>query len=121
VKNIQIIDGADNATYSIFQAVDEEFREIFPRPGQDIEVIEDYVDRVGESEASRILSKLWERPIHKRDVQGIHGTLYYDYKERAKYLPKSRREIDRHGGPLNEAQRTLYAKLRAKEERSERQ
>jgi hypothetical protein len=25
MKNIQIIDGADNATYSIFQATDDEF------------------------------------------------------------------------------------------------
>jgi hypothetical protein len=110
VKNIQVIDGADNATYSIFQATAEEFKQIFPETGQDLEVVEDYVNRVGESEASRTLSKVWERPIHKRDVQGIHGTLYYDYKEKAKYLPKSRREIDRDGG--NEAERRLYAKLR---------
>ncbi len=109
MKNIQIIDGAVNATYSIFQATDEEFVQIFPNPGQDIEVVEDYVDRVGEKEADQTLSKLWARPIHKRDVQGIHGTLYYDYKEKAKYLPESRREIDRHG--LNEAERALYAKL----------
>jgi hypothetical protein len=110
VKNIQVIDGADNATYSIFQATAEEFKQIFPETGQDLEVVEDYVNRVGESEASRTLSKVWERPIHKRDVQGIHGTLYYDYKEKAKYLPKSRREIDRDG--RNEAERRLYAKLR---------
>jgi len=112
MKNIQIIDGADNATYSIFQASDEEFGAIFPLPGQDIEVIEDYVGRVGESEADRTLSKLWERPIHKRDVQGIHGTLYYDYKKKARHLPQSKREIDRAEGQINEAERTLYANLR---------
>jgi hypothetical protein len=39
---------------------------IFPGPGQDIEVVEDYVGRVGGNEANRTLSKLWERPIHKR-------------------------------------------------------
>jgi|SRR5579864_3391169 len=110
MKNIQIIDGAVNATYSIFQATAEEFEQIFPGPGQDIEVVEDYIDRVGEKEANRTLSELWVRPIHKRDAQGIHGTLYYDYKEKAKYLPETRREIDRHG--LNEAERALYAKLR---------
>jgi hypothetical protein len=52
VKNIQIIDGADNATYSIFQASDAGFGTIFPLPGQDIEVVEDYVSRVGEKEAN---------------------------------------------------------------------
>lgn len=112
MKNIQIIDGAVNATYSIFQATDEEFEQIFPQGGQDIEIVEDYVDRVGENEAGRTLSQLWGRPVRKRDVQGIHGTLYYDYQKKAKYLPKSKREIDRSG--LNEAEGTLYAKLRTK-------
>jgi hypothetical protein len=113
VKDIQIIDGADNATYSIFQATDDEFRTIFPQLGQDIEVVEDYVSRVGEDEARRTLSKMWERPIHKRDVQGIHGTLYYDYREKAKYLPESKREVDRYAGQINESERILYARLRA--------
>ena len=36
MKNIQIIDGADNCTFSIFQATDEEFSLIFPEPLQDI-------------------------------------------------------------------------------------
>ena len=41
MKNIQIIDGAVNATYNIFQATDDEFRQIFPESGQDLEVVED--------------------------------------------------------------------------------
>ncbi len=115
VRNIQIIDGADNATYSIFQATDQEFERIFPGPRQDIEVVEDFVSRIGEKGAGRTLSKLWERPIHKSVAQGIHGTLYYNYREKSKYLPLSKREIDRASGQLNEAQRTLYARLRAGE------
>jgi hypothetical protein len=115
VKSIQIIDGADNATYSIFQATDQEFEAIFPGHGEDIEVVEDFVSRVGEKEAGGTLSKLWERPIHKRQAQGIQGTLYYDYKEKSKYLPKSKREIDRASGQINEAQRALYTKLRLAE------
>jgi hypothetical protein len=113
MKNIQIVDGAQNATYSIFQATEEEFDAIFPKLGQDLEIVEDYISRVGEDHAARTLSEMWERPIHKRDAQGIHGTLYYDYKERSKYLPESRREIDRATGQINRAERGLYAKLRA--------
>jgi hypothetical protein len=64
LKNIQIIDGADNATYNLFQATDDEFAEIFPGSG-----------RVGEDEARKTLSKLWEKPIYKHDVKGIHDTL----------------------------------------------
>jgi len=40
MKNIQIIDGAGNATFSVFQATDQEFAEIFP-DGRDIELVED--------------------------------------------------------------------------------
>jgi len=58
MKNIQVIDGAVNATFSIFQATDHEFGMIFPRSGQDIEVVEDYVSRVGESKATETLTKL---------------------------------------------------------------
>jgi hypothetical protein len=66
---------------------------------------------VGDDQAGKPLSKLWPRPIYKRDVKGIHGTLYYDYKEKAKHLPESKRELDREGG-LNEAERELYARQR---------
>jgi hypothetical protein len=88
---------------------------IFPRSGQDIEVVEDYVSRVGESKATEALTKLWERPIHKRDAQGIDGTLYYAYKEKVQYLPESRRELDRAPGQINQAERALYKRLRAGE------
>jgi hypothetical protein len=110
MKNIQVIDGAVNATFNIFQATDDEFAAIFPGSGQDIEVVEEYVSRVGEEAAKKTLSGLWERPIYKHDVQGIHGTLYYNHKEKARYLPKSRRELDRSG--VNESERALYARLR---------
>jgi hypothetical protein len=116
MKNVQIIDGADNATYSVFQAADEEFATIFPEPGQDLEIIEDYVERVGDVIANKTLSALWERPIHKHHVCGIHGTLFYDFKEKAKFLPKSKREMDRPASQRNEFERVLYQRLRQEQE-----
>ncbi|HWG16218.1 MAG TPA: hypothetical protein VN678_00055 [Acidobacteriaceae bacterium] len=112
MKNVQIIDGAENAAYSIFQIDDAGFSEIFPGDGQDIELIEDYIGREGEARASEVLSMMWKSPIHKRDVKGIHGTLYYDYQQKGKYLPITKREIDRSAGQLNDAERELYSKLR---------
>ena len=112
MKNIQIIDGAENATFSIFQATDDEFKAIFPKSGQNLEVVEDFIQRVGEQAANLTLTPLWQRPILKEDVQGIHGTLFYDYGDRAKYLPGSRREVDRDIGQLNEWQRLLYVRAR---------
>lgn len=107
MKNVQIIDGAINATFSIFQATDEEFSVNFP-DGRDIEVADDLVERVGEVEASRVLAPLWKRPILKRDAIGVHGTLYYGAEERREFLPPSRREVDWNESCVNEAQRALF-------------
>ena len=81
MKNIQIIDGAVNATFSVFHATAEEFKAIFP-DGRDIELIEDLIDRLGEDAAGAVLAPLWDRPILNRDALGIHGTLFYDNEVR---------------------------------------
>ena len=107
MKNIPIIDGADNATFSVFQATDEEFAAIFP-DGQDMEFSEDFHERVGANRALSILTPIWGRPILKRDVQGLHGTLYYDWKSRREGLPTSKREVDWDEQGINEAQRLLF-------------
>ena len=112
MKNIQIIDRAENATFSLFQATDEEFDAIFPGDGQDMELIEDFIERVGEEQALCILSPVWERPILKRDAQGIHGTLYYEYADRRRHLPASKREVDWVDSSINIAQRRLFASKR---------
>ena len=109
MKNIQIIDGASNATFSIFQATDEEFAAIFP-DGTDMELIEDLSARLGQEKAGKILSPLWQRPILKRDALGIHGTLFYDNHERE--IPATKREVDWKKSSINAAQRTLFAQHR---------
>lgn len=112
MKNIQIIDGALNATFSIFQATDEEFDAIFPAAGQDIEFGEDFHDRIGSEHAANILAPIWERPILKRDARGIHDALYYNYADRRQYLPATKREVDRDDLTINSAQRILFASKR---------
>jgi hypothetical protein len=107
MKNIQIIDGALNATFSVFQATDAEFAAIFPN-GQDMEFIEDFLERIDKQEAGKILGALWERPILKREVQGIHGTLYYQWSDRKAYFPSTKREVDWNDSAINEAQRRLF-------------
>lgn len=111
MKNIQIIDGAANATFSVFQATDEEFATIFP-DGRDIELVEDLIERIGEEAAGSALTPLWDRPILKRDALGIHGTLFYDNEHRRDHIPPSRREVDWDNGSINQAQRVLFAKHR---------
>jgi hypothetical protein len=111
LKNIQVIDRAENATFSVFQATEEEFRAIFPLEGQDIELCEDFVRRYGE-QSERILGPIWERPILKRDAQGIHGTLYCEYEDRRHHLPATKREVDWDEHAINSAQRRLFASKR---------
>ena len=112
LKNIQIIDRAVNATFSIFQATDQEFRAIFPAQGQDIEIIEDFFERVGFDTANAVLGPIWQRPILKRDALGIHGTLYYDWAEWRSNLPATKREVDWTDTAINAAQRELFRSKR---------
>lgn len=107
MKNIQIIDGADNATFSIFQVTDDEFAAIFPND-QDMELAEDFHARVGEERARAVLDPIWERPVLKREANGIHGTLYYDWEGKRGCLPASKREVDWDELSINGAQRRLF-------------
>jgi hypothetical protein len=109
MKNIQVIDGADNATFSLFQATDDEFAMIFPGLGQDIELIEDFVARVGDEAAGKIMGPIWARPILKRDAIGLHGTLFYEWAEKRQHLPATKREVDLDPMSVNWAQRELFA------------
>ena len=89
MKNVQIIDGAQNCTFSIFKATDEEFGWLFPAARQDIQFAEDI-----EIPAGRTLAGFWERPIRKQDVMGIHGTVFYDFQQKRHLFPATKREQD---------------------------
>jgi hypothetical protein len=107
MKNIQIFDRADNATFSMFQATDEEFEALFPN-GQDMELIEDAIARLDPERLEKILAALWSRPIRKQDVNGLHGSLFYHWEDRRQYIPVTKREVDIDPGSINAAQRALF-------------
>jgi hypothetical protein len=111
MKNILIVDSAPNATFSVFQATDEDFKTLFPN-GEEIDVIEDVIERVGDSHANVIFARVWERPILKSEAQGIDATLIFDDPSCREYSPSSRREIDWDDGFINEAQRRLFRSRR---------
>ena len=111
MKNIQIIDGAANATFSLFQATEAEFDAIFPN-GSEMELIEEVCERLGDDEAGRVIGPIWDRPVLKRHAAGIHGTLFYEGAHRRAFLPQSRREVDWADGSINAAQRVLFARNR---------
>ncbi|MGJ4941489.1 hypothetical protein ACQR1W_13025 [Bradyrhizobium sp. HKCCYLS1011] len=96
MKNIQVIDGADNCAYDVFAVTDEEFRVLFPVPGQDIEFIEDAIERVGDDQLGAMMRNVWARRLEKPHVIGIHGTVFYELLGKKKYYPHKRDDdIDR--------------------------
>lgn len=91
MKNIQVIDGAENTVYDIFAATDDEFALIFSE-GQDIAFINEVYDH-GNQEALDIAFKdIWGRRIPKREANGIHGLLFYGLEEKKVYYPTRKDE-----------------------------
>lgn len=90
MKNVQVINGALNCTFSVFQATDEEFALLFPEPRQDIQYVEDLARLAGQSEINSALRRIWERPIRKSEAHGIHGTLFYQLERYKKWYRKAR-------------------------------
>jgi hypothetical protein len=87
MRNIQVVDGADNCTFDIFSVDDQTFNSIFPSNGQDIEFAEDFVARVGEEYAAATFAFIWERRVDKKVVEGIHGTLFFELTSRKDFYP----------------------------------
>jgi hypothetical protein len=107
MRNIQVIDGALNCTFSIFQATDEEFALLFPEPQQDMQYAEDLIGLGPQEKVEAALRRIWERPIRKQDALGIHGTLFYGL-ERYKTYYRAKREDAVYPSAVNSAQRRLF-------------
>lgn len=93
MKNIQVIDSALNCGYTICRASEADFLAIFPKPGQDIEFVEDLARRVGNKVAGQIVLRSTTQILDKKKVRGIHGTLFFGLREKKKYY-KNKREAD---------------------------
>lgn len=91
MKNIQVIDGADNTVYDVFSATDEEFAVIFPSD-TDIAFIEEVVERESEKLLNEVFGRIWRRRISKRDAMGIHGILFYQLERKKQYYPTRKDE-----------------------------
>jgi hypothetical protein len=91
VKNIQVIDAARNAVFDVFAATEDEFALIFP-PDQDVVFIDEVCARADAAQLQTALAALWKRRIPKREVLGIHGTLFYEHEHKKIYYPTRRDE-----------------------------
>ena len=88
MKNIQVIDGAENCVYDIFAASDETFGLIF-KEGTDIAFAEDLPNT---DAVRRATADLWRNRVPKARVNGIHGILFYQLCQKRQYYPTLRDE-----------------------------
>ncbi len=91
MKNIQVIDGAENAVYDVFTATDDEFALIFPGE-TDIAFIDEVIERSGGVRLEAAFKAMWTRRVAKKDAMGIHGVLFYGLEEKKAYYPTRRDE-----------------------------
>jgi hypothetical protein len=74
---------------------------------QDIQYAEDLAGLCQQDEINGALKRIWQRPIRKQDIQGIHGTLFYELQRYKKtYREKREDAVDRSA--INAAQRRLF-------------
>ena len=85
-----IIDGALNCAYDCFSVEDEFFRLIFPLPGQDIEFIEDLLDRQTEEGLADYFTKLWLNRIERKQIRGIDGILFFELLHKKEFYPNKK-------------------------------
>lgn len=90
MKNIQVIDGAINCAFSIYQISEEGFYTIFPGECQNIEFIDDLIVRLGERRAGELLTQVWQHRVEKEDIVGLHGTLFFEMEFKKKFYPNKR-------------------------------
>jgi len=91
MKNIQVIDGADNCVYDVFAATEEEFNLIFPS-GQDVAFIDEVLARVTGTKLDAAFARIWKRRVRKAEATGIQGTLFYELEHKKSYYPTRRDE-----------------------------
>jgi hypothetical protein len=91
MKNIQVIDGAENTVYDIFSATDDEFDLIFP-VGQDVAFIDEVMARGPQEALDAAFDRIWKRRIPKKDVICIHGLLFYELEYKKQYYPTRKDE-----------------------------
>ncbi len=101
MKNIQVIDRADNCVYDIFAATEEEFLLIF-KSGHDVAFIDEVYESGERQKLDAAFKNIWARRQVKHEVQGIHGLLFYELEKKKIYYPtrKDEEAINPNGSKL---------------------
>ncbi len=94
MKNVQVIDGAVNSTYDIFQIPDKIFRIIFPK-GSDVAFLDEAEKRLRRMGFDyTIWNKIYANQVDKKHVISIHGTLHLTGSPASKRYFPQRKECE---------------------------
>lgn len=89
-----VIDGAQNCAYDCYAVEDDLFKIIFPAHGQDIEFIEDVVERLRSSKGVNggdvDFSVIWNNYVERTRICGIDGILFYELQSKKNFYPNKR-------------------------------
>ena len=101
MKNIQVVDGAENCVYDIFQASETEFALVFPN-GTDVAFIDEVYKSGNRVELDRAFEAIWKRRVPKTHANGIHGLLFYELEKKKAYYPtrKDEEAVNPNGSSL---------------------
>jgi TRAP-type C4-dicarboxylate transport system substrate-binding protein len=89
-RNVQVIDGAINSTFDIFQVSIEQFEKLFPNDNN-VAFIEDFPFLIDDSD---FWNEFYINKVAKTKVKGIHGTLHLIGSEVVKSEFPNRKEVD---------------------------
>lgn len=87
MKNVLVIDGAENTCYDIFALTPKQYAMVFVQPGQDIE----FIGNVKRDLQMKAFEGVWDRFVHYDLVRGIHGTVFWELEFKKKFYPNKRR------------------------------
>jgi hypothetical protein len=113
MKNVQVIDDADNCTFPIFQFTEAQFELVFQNEAQDIAFIDEVLAALSDEQEALAFEGVWDRPISKSEIVGLHGTLFYGFAKKSKHFPASRTEFDWDDAAINASQREMNSRNRA--------
>ena len=75
MKNIQIVDGAVNSTFEIYEVSDELFQLMFP-DNADVAFLSDVEQVFQRINDDQMWGLIYKNKVNKKHVLGIHGTLH---------------------------------------------
>jgi hypothetical protein len=96
-KNIQVIDGAINSTFEVYQVPEELFNLLFP-DGTDVAYLDEVEERLklnSIDEEIEMWGAVYRNKVDKKQLTGIHGTLHLtgSYSDKAYFPTRKENEV----------------------------